>query len=436
MDNKKLLKEIRKNQILAGMLNEDDETQVPDFDITGGAVKESEETPLEVTEFRFKVKHDNGVKKLKTKASSLEAAKKIIMNAEGCPEGALELVSEMKKTYGQEGKAAKSKYNKHLRPDGKKLANASTRKAGKEISKNAEKDIDENYIRKIIKNTINKTALNEEDLYLSVPIVNNKKLEGRNIYSSEILDIIGYGEGTEVTPQALVDLGNIHSPDSVFVDRLVKAGVKDIKFISPYSKEEKVDSYVYNRLEKALGEKFIYDYIKKNNLHIYKLPNLIKSIVGIHGIMRGTKTIEHGAEVLNKIAEKLNQESEASGTIDGIEFVSEWDGEHVTIEVSYRDKEELDEFIIHVEGGVKWQGEYRAASWGYYGGSPEEGPEAEYNFTLDKKAVQVFPDGTKKEVILPDNLYAYIDENIYENAEEGVESGKNSVFYEQPDNSY
>jgi hypothetical protein len=96
MNNDKLLKEIRKNQILAGMIIEsEDTTQVPDFDITGSAVKESAgEVPLAVTEFRFKVKHDNGVKKLKTKASSLEAAKQIIMKAEGCPEGALELVSE------------------------------------------------------------------------------------------------------------------------------------------------------------------------------------------------------------------------------------------------------------------------------------------------------------------------------------------------------
>jgi len=116
---------------------------------------------VEVTEFKFKVKHDNGVKKLKTKASSLEAAKKIIMNAEGCPEGALELISEMKKTYGQDGKASKSKYNKHLRPFAKKLANGSTRKNGKEISKNAEKEIDESFVRKMIKKAINETMLKE-----------------------------------------------------------------------------------------------------------------------------------------------------------------------------------------------------------------------------------------------------------------------------------
>ncbi|MBP7845806.1 MAG: hypothetical protein KA007_00010 [Candidatus Pacebacteria bacterium] len=116
---------------------------------------------VEVTEFKFKVKHDNGVKKLKTKASSLEAAKQIIMNAEGCPEGALELISEMKKTYGQDGKASKSKYNKHLRPFAKKLANGSTRKTGKEISKNAEKEIDESFVRKMIKKAINETMLKE-----------------------------------------------------------------------------------------------------------------------------------------------------------------------------------------------------------------------------------------------------------------------------------
>jgi hypothetical protein len=118
------------------------------------------------------VKHDGGVKKLKTKASSLEAAKKIIMNAEGCPEGALELVSEMKKTYGQEGKAAKSKYNKHLRPDGKKLANASTRKAGKEISKNAEKDIDENYIREMIKSALEENLI-KESINIGDTVMNN-----------------------------------------------------------------------------------------------------------------------------------------------------------------------------------------------------------------------------------------------------------------------
>jgi len=94
MNNDKLLKEIRKNQILAGMINEsEDTTQVPDFDITGETVKESAgEVPLEVAEFKFKVHHDGGFKKLKTKASSLEAAKQIIMKAEGCPEGAIEFV--------------------------------------------------------------------------------------------------------------------------------------------------------------------------------------------------------------------------------------------------------------------------------------------------------------------------------------------------------
>ncbi len=127
---------------------------------------------FEVTEFKFKVKHDNGFKKLKTKASSLEAAKKIIMNAEGCPEGALELISEMKKTYGQDGKASKSKYNKHLRPDGKKLANAATRKAGKEISKNAEKEIDESFVRKMIKKAINETML-KESIGVGDTVMNN-----------------------------------------------------------------------------------------------------------------------------------------------------------------------------------------------------------------------------------------------------------------------
>lgn len=42
-----------------------------------------------VKEFKFKVAHDNGFKKLKTKATDLEAAKKIIMSAEGCPENAI-----------------------------------------------------------------------------------------------------------------------------------------------------------------------------------------------------------------------------------------------------------------------------------------------------------------------------------------------------------
>ena len=161
MDNKKLLKEARKNQFLAGMINEDESaiktekvyinSDLSDYfdipylknegvstTINSGTLKsknkewDSEHLSLfdkyagmdlfligdgagwwkieralkennsskpevpEIQEFRFKVKHDNGVKKLKTKASSLEAAKKIIMNAEGCPEGALELVSESK----------------------------------------------------------------------------------------------------------------------------------------------------------------------------------------------------------------------------------------------------------------------------------------------------------------------------------------------------
>jgi hypothetical protein len=88
MDNKRIIKEANRNKFLAGILNESLDNTTSGDENTGD---------FEVKEFRFKVKHDNGVKKLKTKASSLEAAKKIIMNAEGCPEGALELVSEIKK---------------------------------------------------------------------------------------------------------------------------------------------------------------------------------------------------------------------------------------------------------------------------------------------------------------------------------------------------
>jgi len=43
--------------------------------------------------YTFKVKHDNGSKKITTTASSLEAARKKIADAEGAPESALTLVS-------------------------------------------------------------------------------------------------------------------------------------------------------------------------------------------------------------------------------------------------------------------------------------------------------------------------------------------------------
>lgn len=46
-------------------------------------------SPSDLKVFKFKVTHDNGVANLKTKATSLEAAKKNIMKAEGCPENAL-----------------------------------------------------------------------------------------------------------------------------------------------------------------------------------------------------------------------------------------------------------------------------------------------------------------------------------------------------------
>jgi hypothetical protein len=176
MDNKRVIKEANRNKFLAGILNES-------LSAVDGNEKSED---FEVKEFRFKVKHDNGFKKLKTKASSLEAAKQIIMNAEGCPEGALELISEMKKTYGQDGKASKSKYNKHLRPFAKKLANGSTRKTGKEISKNAEKEIEESFVRKMIKSVI------EESLELpSYPFRMSTDGQDENDYLRAKEDLIG-----------------------------------------------------------------------------------------------------------------------------------------------------------------------------------------------------------------------------------------------------
>jgi hypothetical protein len=44
---------------------------------------------LEVSEYIVTVKHDEGKKKIRTSASSEDAAKKKIMSAEGCPESAI-----------------------------------------------------------------------------------------------------------------------------------------------------------------------------------------------------------------------------------------------------------------------------------------------------------------------------------------------------------
>jgi hypothetical protein len=83
---KENLNETRRKQILAGIIKE----SIDVFE-ESETIKEENSTP-EMQEFKFKIKHDNGVVKIKTKASSLEAAKKIVAKAEGCPESALELV--------------------------------------------------------------------------------------------------------------------------------------------------------------------------------------------------------------------------------------------------------------------------------------------------------------------------------------------------------
>ncbi|HEY9704408.1 MAG TPA: hypothetical protein V6C58_18300 [Allocoleopsis sp.] len=51
-----------------------------------------EETPMKM--YFFKLKHDNGVKKVKTTGSSMEAARQKIAKAEGAPESAVEFVKE------------------------------------------------------------------------------------------------------------------------------------------------------------------------------------------------------------------------------------------------------------------------------------------------------------------------------------------------------
>lgn len=44
---------------------------------------------MKIKRYEFGVRHDSGTLKIRTAASSLEAAKNIVMQAEGCPEGAI-----------------------------------------------------------------------------------------------------------------------------------------------------------------------------------------------------------------------------------------------------------------------------------------------------------------------------------------------------------
>lgn len=45
--------------------------------------------------YRITVKHDHGRIRIKTAASSADAAKKIVMDAEGCPERSITKIEEL-----------------------------------------------------------------------------------------------------------------------------------------------------------------------------------------------------------------------------------------------------------------------------------------------------------------------------------------------------
>lgn len=66
------------------------------------SVEMSNGSPVEYPMFKFKIKHDHGFIKTKTRAKDLDSAKRIIMNAYECPEVAIQQINETLSPKGVE----------------------------------------------------------------------------------------------------------------------------------------------------------------------------------------------------------------------------------------------------------------------------------------------------------------------------------------------
>lgn len=260
------------------------------------------------------------------------------------------------------------------------------------------------------------TSINEFRKYINEnkTLIGNSYGNNIHLYDHELLALLGINEDTRVTSEMILKAYN-----NGYIDTLKNAGVTDMEHKDHSSNDvnkKVISTFTKHRIKRAVIYKFTKDYIHDNKLHIYNMSELLKEVEINNYIVNDIEGAERYKE---RIINSIIKSAQYSGNIQDIDIVSYHNSE-LKIIVTYTDTDDDNVYIIDVKNNTKTSGKYRSQTLE----SPEEYPETEYDFNINKNAIQILPDGTKHNVVLSDVLYNLLEKEIYYD----IEHNDNSKF--------